>query len=163
MNYEFQECLRAAGAHGLISTRAIPEPGPRPDSGSNTRKNGLSPGFELAYVKPDKLSWLFRRPSLSHPICSMLTSMYCDRRSCVTITSFVTKISVHAATTEGQKMGIEAHIIAKSHSRHEKMRTSGNHHVKSNMVGVLLYLSPLAKRRTAIRITLYGSAECNEH
>ena len=72
------------------------------------------------------------------------------------MTSSVIKISDHAATTEGQKIGIEAHMIAKSHSRHEKIRTSGYHHVKSNMVSVLLYLSPLAKRRIAIKITLHG-------
>jgi hypothetical protein len=154
--YEFRESFRATGGHGLISTRAIPEPGPVPVSGSNALKNGFSPGDELVYVKADVLSWLFLLPSWSNPICPKLTLRICERRSCLTMTSSVTKISVHAATTEGQKIGIEAHMIAKSHSRHPKRSTSGNHHVKSNMVGVLLYLSPLAKRRTAIRITLHG-------
>jgi hypothetical protein len=52
-------------------------------------------------------------------------------------------------------MGMEAHMIAKSTSRQEKMRTSGIHHVKSNIAGVLLYFRPLHRRRMAIRMTLY--------
>jgi hypothetical protein len=71
------------------------------------------------------------------------------------MTSLVTKMSDHAAITEGQKMGIEAHIIAKSTSRHEKRRTCGIHHVKSSSVDVLLFLRPTTKRRIAISITLH--------
>jgi hypothetical protein len=82
-------------------------------------------------------------------------SMYSDRRSLTTVTSFVTNISVQAAITEGQKMGMEAHMMAKSTSRQEKMRTSGIHHVKSYIVGVLSYFRPLHKRRIAIKMTLY--------
>jgi hypothetical protein len=71
------------------------------------------------------------------------------------VTSCVTKISVHAAITLGQKMGIDAHMIAKSTSRFEKMRTSGIHHVKSYIMTVLLYFRPLHRRRIAIKMTLY--------
>jgi hypothetical protein len=81
--------------------------------------------------------------------------MYCESRSWTTVTSRVTDISVHAAITVGQNMGIEAQMMAKSTSRQENVRTSGIHHVKSYIVRVLLYFTPLHRRRIAIKMTLY--------
>jgi len=57
--------------------------------------------------------------------------------------------------TVGQKMGMDAHMMAKFTSRHEKMRTSGHHQVKSYIVVVLLYFRPDQRRRMAIITTLW--------
>jgi len=78
------------------------------------------------------------------------------RRSCdVTRTSFVTKIWLQDATTVGQKIGMEAHMMAKSISRLEKIRGCGYQNVKSKLVvATLLCLKVLQRRRMAIRTTL---------
>ena len=57
-------------------------------------------------------------------------------------------------TTVGQKMGIDAHRMAKSTSRHEMMRTSGYHQVKSKpSMSSALCLNVLQRRRMAISTT----------
>ena len=78
------------------------------------------------------------------------------------MTSCVTNISVHFAITLGQKMGMQAHMTAKSTSRQEKIKTSGIHHVKSYIVGVLLYFKPLHSRRMAIKMTLSDISDASQ-
>lgn len=63
-------------------------------------------------------------------------------------------MALKLATTVGQKIGIDAQMIAKSTSKQEKIRVSGYHHVKSQPCkGSPLCLKVLHRRRTAISTT----------
>ena len=67
----------------------------------------------------------------------------------------MTKMWLQEATTAGQKMGMEAHMMAKSISRHEKMSVCGYQKVKSKLlIALLLCLKVLQRRRMAIKTTL---------
>src|SRR5687768_5708284 len=97
-----------------------------PVSGSNPLYTLLCSSLPTL-VKPSTLPVLFKDVFLTN---SKLSRLSLARRSwCVTRTSFVTKIWLQDAITVGQKIGMEAHIIAKSTSRQEMIRTSGYHQV----------------------------------
>lgn len=70
----------------------------------------------------------------------------------------MTKIWPRVATTDGQNIGIEADIIAKSISRHDMIRIWGYHQGKLVVCSrVVLCFKKPHMRRIAIRMTLQKS------
>ena len=124
------QSLRVLCACGCTSTRIAANLPSLPVSGSNPPYT-VSCSSLVTLANSSALPVLFNDVFLTNSKLSRLSS---GRRSwCVTRTSLVTKIWVQEAMTVGQNMGMDAHIIAKSISRQEMMRTSGYHHVKSKL------------------------------